>query len=220
MRAMIRLLAAVTLCASALPGFARDTTLDQKLLTIQEQWARINYQMPVAAKEDAFAKLEAQAGALATEFPDRAEPKVWEALVLSTHAGVHGGLGALPMVRQARDLLLDAETINPDALQGSIYTSLGSLYYQVPGWPIGFGDQKKGEAYLKKALALNPDGIDPNYFYGDYLFRQGQSRQALAALNKALQAKARPGRSLADEGRRQDIQALIEKIHAKEQSAG
>jgi hypothetical protein len=56
--------------------------------------------------------------------------------------------------------------IDPRALQGSAYTSLGSLYYQVPGWPIGFGDDKRAEAMLLKALEINPDGIDPNYFYG------------------------------------------------------
>ena len=56
---------------------------------------------------------------------------------------MHGGLGALSMVRKARDLLLDAEKIDPSTLQGSVYASLGSLYYQVPGWPVGFGDKKK-----------------------------------------------------------------------------
>ena len=57
-------------------------------------------------------------------------------------------------------------------LNGSVYTSLGSLYYQVPGWPIGFGSDKKAESYLKKALAVNPDGMDPNYFYGDFMLQE------------------------------------------------
>jgi Tfp pilus assembly protein PilF len=48
----------------------------------------------------------------------------------------------------------------------------GALYYQVPGWPIGFGDKDKANELLKKALALNPDGIDPNYFYGDFLLKE------------------------------------------------
>jgi tetratricopeptide (TPR) repeat protein len=212
MRAVTGLLVAAMLCAGALTASAAGHTMARQLLTIAHQWARINYQLPDKAKEAAFTKLEAQAEALAKRYPRRPEPKVWEAIVISTHAGIHGGFGALSMVRHARDLLLAASKIDPDTLHGAIYTSLGSLYYQVPGWPLGFGDDDKAETYLKKALALNPDGIDPNYFYGDYLHRQGHDRQALVALNKALQAPPRPRRSLADRGRRRDVLALIRKI--------
>jgi len=215
MRGLTRFISAAALCAATLPVLAQGDTVAQQVLDIQHQWARINYQAPTKAKEDAFTKLEAQADALAKQYPQRAEPKVWEAIVLSTHAGVHGGFGALSMVRKARDLLEAAEKIDPTALHGSIYTSLGSLYYQVPGWPLGFGNDKKAETYLKKALALNPNGIDPNYFYGDYLYRQGHYHEALATLQKALHAPARPQRPLADKGRREDIQALITKIDAK-----
>jgi Tfp pilus assembly protein PilF len=81
-------------------------------------------------------------------------------------------LGALSLVKQARTNLEKAIEIEPNALQGSAWTSLGALYYQVPGWPIGFGDKDKADEMLKKALAINPDGIDPNYFYGDYLLKE------------------------------------------------
>lgn len=213
MGALTELLLAAALCASALTASADNNAVTQQLLTIEHQWAHINYQLPDKAKEAAFTKLEAQAEALAKRYPRRAEPKVWEAIVISTHAGVHGGFGALSMVRRARDLLLAARKIDPATLHGAIYTSLGSLYYQVPGWPLGFGDDDKAEMYFKKALALNPDGIDPNYFYGDYLHRQGRDQQALAVLKKALRAPPRPQRPLADRGRRRDVLALIHKIH-------
>jgi hypothetical protein len=62
---------------------------------------------------------------------------------------------------------------------------------------------------LEKALALNPDGIDSNYFYGDFLARQGDREGARRALDKALKAPPRPGRALADEGRRKEIEALL-----------
>lgn len=214
-RQSTRLLAVAALCAIAIPAFARDPTMPQKLRDIEHRWAWINYQMPDNAKDSAFTKLEKEAGALVASYPKRAEPKVWEAIILSTHAGVHGGLGALSMVRKARDLLLVAEKIDPTALDGSIYTSLGSLYYQVPGWPLGFGSDKKAEEYLKKALALNPDGMDPNYFYGDYLYRQGRYQEALTELQKVLHAPAWPNRPLATQGRRADAEALIAKIQAR-----
>ena len=53
----------------------------------------------------------------------------------------------------------------------------GFPYYQVPGWPVGFGDDEKAEQLLKQALAINPTGIDPNFFYGDFLLDQGTRRR-------------------------------------------
>ena len=99
--------------------------------------------------------------------------------------------------------------INPNALGGSAQTSLGSLYYQVPGWPISFGDNMKGEAYLTTALKINPDGTDTNYFYGDYLVQAGKYDKAISVLQHALQASPRHGRELADAGRHQEIEATI-----------
>ncbi|MFM1869833.1 MAG: hypothetical protein RLY99_577, partial [Pseudomonadota bacterium] len=88
-------------------------------------------------------------------------------------------------------------------------------YYQVPGWPIGFGDDKKATEFLRKGLAINPDGIDPNYFYGDFLFRNGDLAGAEKSLRKALQAAPRNGRKVADDGRRKEINQLLEKIAEK-----
>ncbi|MBI5041566.1 MAG: hypothetical protein HZB57_10345 [Gammaproteobacteria bacterium] len=201
--------------AYAIVATAQDDGLANGILAIQHEWARIHYQLPKDQQDAAFVQLEAQADALDKQYANRAESKIWKAIVLSTHAGVKGGLGALSKVKSARDLLLEAEKIDANALDGSLYTSLGSLYYQVPGWPIGFGDDDKAEALLKKALAINPTGIDPNYFYGDFLQRQGRSAEALVVLEKALHAPPRPARTDADAGRRQEIQALITQIKSK-----
>ena len=97
---------------------------------------------------------------------------IWAAIVKSSWAGAKGGLGALSLVKTAKRQLEQAIRQNPSALDGSAYTSLGSLYYQVPGWPVGFGDKAKAEQLLKQALAFNPNGIDPNFFYGDYLLEE------------------------------------------------
>jgi len=104
------------------------------------------------------------------------------ATIVASHAGAKGGFGALSLAKQAKQALEHALALDAKALEGSAYTSLGSLYYQVPGWPIGFGDDRKAREFLQQALALNPDGIDPNFFLGDYLYRKGDyagARQAL-----------------------------------------
>ena len=136
-------------------------------------------------------------------------------IVTSSWAGAQGGLGALSKVKSARIDLEKAIALDPNALQGSAYTSLAALYDRVPGWPIGFGDAKKAEQLLKQGLQLNPTGIDSLYFWGDHLYRQGRYVEAKAALLKALQAPPRPGRETADTGRRQEIQALLGEVNKK-----
>ncbi len=211
----VKRLCALFIGVCVLAGAARADELSDGVLDIQHEWARIHYQLPKDQQGAAFTQLEVKTDALEQQFPGRAEPKVWQAIVLSTHAGVSGGLGALSKVRAARDQLLAAEKIDANVLDGSIYTSLGSLYYQVPGWPLSFGDDRQAEVLLKKALAINPDGIDPNYFYGDFLQRQGRSAEALVVLEKALHAPPRPSRPDADSGRRSEVQALIDQIKSK-----
>jgi Tfp pilus assembly protein PilF len=71
---------------------------------------------------------------------------------------------------------------------------------------------------LKKGLAANPDGIDSNFFYGDFLYRSGDYAGAEQALRKALKAPPRPGRAVADEGRKGEIQELLRKISEKRRS--
>ncbi|MGD8590947.1 MAG: hypothetical protein PVG22_19145 [Chromatiales bacterium] len=211
MKQIIRYLSILALGVSSLAVKA-DDGINQGLLDIQHKWSHIHYQLPEKQQSDAYSEVEKQADELIARYPDRAEPLVWKAIVISTHAGVKGGLGALGMVREARELLEQAQKIDANVLDGSIYTSLGSLYYQVPGWPLGFGDDKKAKQFLTQALVINPDGIDANYFFGDFLYRQGDYKGAMAALDKALHAPVRPNRPVADEGRRKEAQALIDKI--------
>ncbi|MAR89961.1 MAG: hypothetical protein SV765_11180 [Pseudomonadota bacterium] len=185
---------------------------EQRLLDLQHQWATINYETPEAQREDAFAGLAQQAEGLIQAYPQRPEPLVWKGIIVSTWAGARGGLGALKLVKEAKSLLEQSLELDPDALSGSAYTSLGSLYYQVPGWPLGFGDDEQAERLLKQALKVNPDGIDSNYFYADYCLDQGDADQARIYFEKALQAPPRPERPLADAGRRQEILAKLNSI--------
>ncbi len=176
---------------------------------LQQQWDIAKYQTDKAQREKAFESLAKQAKAIEQQNPDNAEVLVWEAIILSTYAGEKGGFGALGLAKDAKNRLEKAAQIDPDVLRGSLYTSLGSLYYQVPGWPLGFGDDEKAESYLKKALALNPSGIDPNYFYGDFLLDEGEYQKAILAFKKALAAPPRPNRSVADAGRKKEIKAAL-----------
>lgn len=207
--------ALAVICSLLFFSTMTQADVNDDVMKIQHQWAKANYDTPENQQEKAFEALLAEAQKLADLNPDSAEAKVWLAIVLSTDAGVTGGFGALGKVKEARRQLEAAEKINPAALHGSIYTSLGSLYYQVPGWPIGFGDDEKAETYLKKALAINPGGIDPNYFYGDFMLEEGNYQQAIKYLEKAAAAAPRPGRPLADKGRQAEVQQKLQQAREK-----
>ena len=121
----------------------------------------------------------------------------------------------MSLAKEARDALMAAEAIDPTVLQGSVYTSLGTLYYKVPGGIIGFGDKNVAREYLEKAIQANPDGIDPNYFYGEFLLEQEDYAGAQRALLKARNAPTRPSRTLADKGRQREIAALLDQVNSK-----
>ena len=202
----------------ALPFFlvctnlALASTPEDLIRPIQEQWAEIKYRQPEKQQADSYRALAVQARKVVDGNPKMSEPLIWEGIVLSSEAGAKGGLGAPSLAKEARQRLDEALKLNDKALNGSAYTSLATLYAKVPGWPVGFGDKERAEEYFKKALAINPDGIDPNFFYGEYLAERGKTVEALTHLEKALKAPPRPGRELADSGRRQEIQALLAKL--------
>ena len=188
-------------------------TPDEVIRPVQDQWAEIKYRVPEKQQADRYEQLAQKSRQLVDANPGMAEVLVWDGIVLSSEAGARGGLGALSLAKDARQRFEEALKINDKALQGSAYTSLATLYAKVPGWPIGFGDKEKAEAYFKKSLAINPDGIDPNFFYAEYLAERDRNSEARQFLEKALKAAPRPGRELADKGRREEIRALLERLN-------
>lgn len=212
---MKKMIFCVLLGVSSGSAWALDSADQQRLASIQQSWAHIQYELPAEQRTSAFEKLSGEATAFTQARQNAAEAWIWSGIVTSSWAGAQGGLGALSKAKAARVDFEKALALDPRALQGSAYTSLAALYDRVPGWPIGFGDADKAEQLLNQALALNADGIDSLYFWGDHLYRQGRYGEAKAALLKALQAPARPGREVADSGRRQEIQALLVDVGKK-----
>jgi tetratricopeptide (TPR) repeat protein len=212
---MKKIIACLLLGALSQSAWALDAADQQRLNGIQQSWAHIQYELPEGQRTAAFEKLAAQASSFKQERQTVAEAWIWSGIVTSSWAGAQGGLGALSKVKDAKADLEKALALDPKALQGSAYTSLGALYDRVPGWPIGFGDSDKAEQLLKMALQMNPNGIDSLYFWGDHLYRQKRYGEARAALQKALLAAPRPGRESADAGRRKEIETLLMDVNQK-----
>jgi len=211
---MKNLLMGLLALSYALPLAAAAAPLDDAVTELQHDWEVIRYQTPAAEREKRYEALAAKAHHASESFPGRSEPLVWEGIVVSSLAGEKGGLGALSLVKQARTIYEQAISIDAKALDGSAYNSLGVLYYKVPGWPLGFGDKAKARELLQKALAINPQGIDPNYFFGEFLVETDHADEAMTYLERALQAPPRPGRQIADTGRREEVRALLAKLKA------
>jgi tetratricopeptide (TPR) repeat protein len=209
-----KVILALTCAALAAAPLAR-AGVDDDVRALQSEWEQIKYRKAGAEQEKAYKALADTAAGVRARYANRAEPEIWYGIIVASYAGAKGGLGALSLAKDARAALEHALELDPKALSGSAYTSLGSLYYQVPGWPIGFGNDAKARELLEKALVLNPDGMDPNFFLGDYLYRQRDYDGARKALERAMKAPARPDRPLADEGRRAEIKDLLAKLPAR-----
>ena len=177
--------------AVAAPSPPAPMTQDVK--AINDSWAHITYEVKGSSTQTkALDKLAEQAAALVAQYPGQAEPLLWQGIVVSEQANRANIFHKLSLASKARDILAKAYAIDPKAANGGAAMSLGVLYYKVPGSPIGFGDDAKAKRLLKEALALDPDGLDANYFYGDFLLDQGDKAGAKSYLAKGAPRPARP----------------------------
>ena len=204
-------LAVALLAAPALAS--ADPQMDSDVMRINNEWAHIRYQ--VRNRDSQFTQLGAlaqQAHQLTLKYPGKAEPLLWEGIVVSEEAARASTLKQLGLAGQARDILTKASAINPKVADGGAAMSLGVLYYKVPGWPIGWGSTKKARFYFQQALFQDPRGLDNNFFYGDFLAQEGYTNQAKSVLQHALQAPPNPARPVWDAGRRAEVKALLAKL--------
>lgn len=155
-----------------------------------------------------FDQIIAAAEQLIALNPSRPEAYIWKAICLAAQAK-HKGLSALSNVKVAKELLEKAISIDPNAVEGAAYNTLGILYYKVPGWPIGFGDDALAESNFKKALSISSN-LDTNFRYGEFLLDQGKKADALIYLQKALTFPDRANRQ-EDALKKKEIEMVIEK---------
>ena len=204
------LLIASLLVAGSGAARAADASFDAELAAIQRDWDAAKFQTSDKhARTAELEKLADRAAKLSAANPQRVEAATWEGIVLSTYAGEVSAFSAMKYAKGALAALERAERMNPAALQGGVYASLGALYSKVPGGFMGFGDDQRAAEYFRKALAVAADNIDNNFFYGEYLVDQGAYAQARTVLSHALEAPTVEGRPVFDAGRRAEIRELL-----------
>ena len=172
---------------------------------LDQEWSSVFYDEREPAKAERLADLLARADALRQSYPNRAEPLIVEAITLCGLAGVDWGLDSLSRIERARQLLHRAIDLDPKAMEGAAYITLGNLYWRMPGWPISFGDDERARQYLSNAVLLYPAAIDSNFFMADFLIEQGEYRKALPFLERAVHAPIRDNARISDTKLKQEI---------------
>ena len=211
-------LAAIMIVARPAGVSAAGTpALNADILHVALDWEHIKFGVENAdEQEKEMAALAERAGKLVQQYPNQPEPTIWQGILISEQASManenSSPVRALRLAMRARDILVEAEKADPVALDAGAPTSLGVLYYRVPGFPLGFGDKTKARHLLEEATANAPSGLDANYFYGDFLFQQKQYPEAAIVLKHALTLPAHPERPIWDRSRRLVIQELLAKL--------
>ena len=199
-----------------LPAQAADAA-DAEVHRLQSTWEAIKFGVPEGDEQTKqMNALGDDADAVAAKFPDRPEVLIWDGIITSERASLASAFSALGLAKRARDILQNAYEMAPAKLDAGATTSLGVLYYRVPGFPIGFGDKAKARQLLEQATKLAPTGLDAWYFYGDFLYEQKEYSKAAEVFHHALSIPPHPDRPVWDKNRRLVIEERLASIAAKQ----
>ncbi len=195
-------------------GFSTQVKADltSDVIYLGNGWAKAKYQTPPNQQERAFLQLIERGEKTVKQYPGSAHAHMWLGTIYASYAGVKGGMGALKYAKAARSHLETSININPRADKGFALGVLGALYARVPGFPVAFGSDKKAMRYLESAIELNPNGLDANYYMGDFLADQGNFKAARVYLNRAKKAPFPKERSIHHQGRLAEIKASMAKL--------
>ncbi|MDX8128656.1 hypothetical protein QLH52_15280 [Methylomonas sp. OY6] len=201
-------------------GPLHASELATAIARLESEWASVYYQSDETRQRQTYPQMLETAAELTKRYPNAAEPKIWQATIIATNAAFQSSLSALSSLQTAKTLLEEAIAQNPNALDGAAYVTLGTLYYMVPGWPVSFGDNQLAEQMLKASLKINPNGIDANYFYADYLLQQDRSAEAEEYLHKAVQAPLRKQQVFADTQLQNEAKMALAHTQQRKSNAG
>ena len=98
-------------------------------------------------------------------------------------AKVDQSLGDARRAKNAMERVLKEKPLLYDGLA---YTILGKLYFEIPGWPISFGDNDKAIEILRKVLAINPRNRYNYFFLSEVLWSEGFKNEAKDILKRGM----------------------------------
>jgi tetratricopeptide (TPR) repeat protein len=174
------------------------TPITDVINEVESEWAKIYYSHNSSLQRRAYPQLIERINTQIEAYPESPELKIWKAILKSTNAEFENPFSALESIKIAKGILETIIKKQPQALDGAAFVVLGTLYYMAPSWPISFGDESKAEKLLLKGLEYNPNSIDANYFYADYLFSINELNKAAKYFRKAIEKPIRLTQEYAD----------------------
>lgn len=204
-----RLIVALSI-VSATPSFAASSSTQAiDTYPYEVQWSQCQYTIEKEQQPQCFTKLVEDLHQLHNQYPDNADIQALWGINIASLAGVSGLSKALKLIRQSKEVIEQALEMDPDALNGAPYVTLGAMYYRAPGWPLSFGDDEQAKRLLEKGVERNPNNSSTLYFYADYLASQGEKKKAVEILQRALSLPINTKYKIGDIGRREDIKELL-----------
>lgn len=122
--------------------------------------------------------------------PSRPEGYFWMAASMGELAesfGLRQGLKYRTPIREALEKVLQ---LDPAYQNGSADRALGRWYYKVPG--LFGGSKKKSEEHLRKSLTYDPQSNASRFFLAETLFELDRKADAIAELQKVIDAPVNP----------------------------
>ena len=200
------------------PGFAEN--LKDSLKNIELEWAKVYYEQPKQKQQAAYPVLLDKMQQLAKIDPNDAGVIYWTALIKASYAAHKNPVDALEAIHEVRDLLSKAIAINPKVMNGAAYVVLGTLYDKAPQWPIAFGDDDIAKKMLETALEISPNGVESNYFYGEFLLNHDDVQAASSYFKKVISVPVRSEQPYPDNQLKHKAEIMLGKIkdHASDAS--
>jgi tetratricopeptide (TPR) repeat protein len=205
------------LLSCSLFAFSDEQSLETALTEITRDYDAARYQKQrVEDQIQGIDAIRTRAEALAVQFPKRAEPLIWQGWAWCEYGALKQGLRGFQAFKDCRKKVEEGLAIDPSVFKGRPYVSLGILYSQMPGFPMGFGDTTKARGFFQKALAADPSNIEANYAYGKFLYDEDEnSKEAIRYLEIVTKSPQTPGRELSEKSFRDRAEKLISEIKAK-----
>jgi hypothetical protein len=142
--------------------------------------------------------------------PGRPEGHFWIAANMGTLAesfGLRAGLRYRGEIKRELETVL---RLDPGFQAGSADRALGRWYDKVPG--LFGGSSKRAEQHLRASLTYDPDSTVTHFFLAELYLDEGRKADARAALQKVLDAPAKPDWAPEDAGYKARARELLPTI--------
>jgi hypothetical protein len=202
------LLSLVLLFAAA----AQAAPSDELIRPIQDRWAEIKYRSPAKQQADLYNELSEKVRQISAANPNFPPALIWEGIVVSSEAGARGGLGGLSLAKDAKKVLEESLKLDEKSPQRLRLYQPRRALRQGSRLAAGLRRQEKSRGAFPQVPERQPGRDRPELLLRRVPDRPGARRRRPQLSGKSAQAAPRPGRELADQGRRQEIQALLKQI--------